>query len=188
MRACPGEPSFRESSTRGPPCAARFRYRFISLSGFALWGYLQKLCFVSKLATQLNQRVIHAGAAMRSSKPLRGLSLSGFALWEYLPKNCFASKLARSFSANIPAWLQLSHIFLKNPLAFSRNTRYNTSCCDMIAVKREVAAARQVFSVERMSRGRNVARPRNLTTSHCTNNKVCRYTETTAVKKSERRV
>lgn len=51
------------------------------------------------------------GAAMRSSIPLRGLSLSGFALWEYLPKNCFASKLARSFSANIPAWLNFRTFF-----------------------------------------------------------------------------
>ena len=42
------------------------------------------------------QRVVHAGAAMRSSKPLRGLSLSGFALWGYLQKLCFVSKLARS--------------------------------------------------------------------------------------------
>ena len=90
------------------------------------------------------QRVVHVGAAMRRSIPLRGLSLSGFAIWEYLPKNCFASKLARSFSANIPAWLNF-RTFFKNPLAFSRNTGYNTSCCDMIAVKREVAAARQVF-------------------------------------------
>ena len=35
--------------------------------------------------------------------------------------------------------------FLKNPLAFSGNNRYNTTCCDMIAVKREVAAERRVF-------------------------------------------
>ena len=36
-------------------------------------------------------------------------------------------------------------LFLKNPLAFSENNRYNTTCCDMIAVKREVAAERRVF-------------------------------------------
>ena len=39
--------------------------------------------------------------------------------------------------------------FLK-PLAYSRKILYNDSCCDMIATKREVAAARQVF------RGANV--------------------------------
>ncbi len=50
-----------------------------------------------------------------------------------------------------------SEIFLANKGKF----RYTTNCCDMIAVKREVAACRAGFSVERMSR--------NLTTSHCTN-------------------
>ncbi|WP_342758588.1 hypothetical protein [Kineothrix sedimenti] len=48
---------------------------------------------------------------------------------------------------------------------------YTTYCCGMIAMKREVAAERQVF------RGANVKRAgykrlRKLTTSHCTDNMV----------------
>ena len=79
--------------------------------GLRPMGIFAKIVLREQACTQLNQRVVHAGAAMRSSKPLRGLSLSGFALWEYLPKNCFASKLARSFSANIPAWLNFRTFF-----------------------------------------------------------------------------
>lgn len=51
-------------------------------------------------------------------------------------------------------------------LAFAGDIMYTITCCDMIAMKREVAAARQVF------RGANVkaGRPANkLATSHCTN-------------------
>ena len=78
---------------------------------------------------------------MRRSIALRCISLSGFALCEYLQKfrhvfwgwlNCYphGSTFAK---------------FLKNSLAFLENNRYNTTCCDMIAVKREVAAERRVF-------------------------------------------
>ena len=44
--------------------------------------------------------------------------------------------------------------FLKNiekMLAFRKNVLYNQTCCDMIALKREVAAEYCRFSVERMS-------------------------------------
>ena len=39
----------------------------------------------------------------------------------------------------------------KKVLAFSQSRRYNIFCCDMIAMKREVAALYGRFSVERMS-------------------------------------
>ena len=44
---------------------------------------------------------------------------------------------------------------------------YTNHCCDMIAVKREVAAARQVFRGANVKAGIN--RQMNLATSHCTN-------------------
>ena len=64
--------------------------------GLRPMGIFTKKLLRRQAFTQLNQRVVHAVGAMRSSKPLRGISLTGFALWEYLPKNCFAGKLSRS--------------------------------------------------------------------------------------------
>ena len=59
-------------------------------------------------------------------------------------KTASQASLHAAFRLIFPHGSTFAHFF-KNPLAFSGNTRYNTSCCDMIAVKREVAAARQVF-------------------------------------------
>ena len=50
---------------------------------------------------------------------------------------------------------------IKKTLAKGKNIVYTNRCCDMIAVKREVAVERQVF------RGANV-KLEKLTTSHCT--------------------
>ncbi len=94
------ERSFRESSTRGPPCAARSR------------------CAASRCRASPYGNIYQKTASQAS--------------------------LHAAFRQIFPHGSTFAHFF-KNPLAFSRNTRYNTSCCDMIAVKREVAAARQVF-------------------------------------------
>ena len=90
----------RESYTRGPPCAARYR------------------CAASRCRASPYGNIYQKTASQAS--------------------------LHAAFRQIFPHGSTFAHFF-KNPLAFSGNTRYNTSCCDMIAVKREVAAARQVF-------------------------------------------
>ena len=94
------ERSSRESYTRGPPCAARYR------------------CAASRCRASPYGNIYQKTASQAS--------------------------LHAAFRQIFPHGSTFAHFF-KNPLAFSGNTRYNTSCCDMIAVKREVAAARQVF-------------------------------------------
>ena len=64
--------------------------------GLRPMGIFVETVLREQACTQLNQRVDHAGAAMRRSIALRCISLSGFALWEYLWKRCSVSKLARS--------------------------------------------------------------------------------------------
>ena len=138
------ERSFRESSTRGPPCAARFRYRFISLLGFALWEYLQKLCSVSKLPSAVSESRPRGGPPCAARYRCAASRCRASPYGNIYQKTASQASLHAAFRQIFPHGSTFAHFF-KNPLAFSRNTRYNTSCCDMIAVKREVAAARQVF-------------------------------------------
>ena len=92
--------------------------------GLRPMGIFAKIVLREQACTQLNQRVVHAGAAMRSSKPLRGLSLSGFALCEYLQKLRSVSKLPGAVSANIPAWLNFRKVFEKFPCIFGKQPVY----------------------------------------------------------------
>ena len=55
---------------------------------------------------------------------------------------------------------------------------YTIKCCDMIAVKREVAITLKGVIGFPWSECQEVRRPKNLTASHCTNRSLLRKTET----------